>query len=169
MFSLLLFSAVPICTVRHQGTCCLSKRKSLKITCSLCLQTVWTRSSWLFCYPINFRGVPWQEIHKKRITITFPDIACGSRGSFAYRFPIHMCHEFILSSRMLKHLELTKSTQRALFCQQSRNRFIYESALCRRIVYWKDPWCVSCYSCIKYVRELAELIKIRICVCVIVG
>lgn len=33
-----------------------------------------------------------------------PDIAYVSRGSFAYRYPVHMCRELILSFHMLKHM-----------------------------------------------------------------
>lgn len=145
------------------------KGRLLKITFSLCLRTMLTNSSWLFCYLINFLEVLWQKILKKCITITFPDTSHFSKGSSAYCFPIHKCSEFILSFHMLKQLKLTKSTQGHFFVSRAQPSQFMKLCSCRTITYWKDPRCVPCYSCSKCVRDPADLIKIRICVCVIVG
>lgn len=103
------------------------KGRVLKITFSLCLRTMLTNSSWLFCYLINFLEVLWQKILKKCITITFPDNFTFLQGFICILFS----HSQVLWVHFIipyvKTIKINKIHTRAFLCQQSTNQSIYET------------------------------------------
>lgn len=109
------------------------KGKVLKLTFSLCLQTMLTSSSWLLCYLRNSLKVPWQKMHKKCVTATFLDFARLSKGSFAHCFPICTCFEWVhFIIPCVKTIKIGKIYIKGILCQRSRSQSIYETVFMQK-------------------------------------